>query len=168
MSERDHAAPTRVHRLVALTLAALVALGLAVTVAPAADASYSAARVRASKVHHTEQIVLNQLGDWYAYGAAGPNAFDCSGLMYYAAHRAGFRHMPRTSSAQSHYTRHIAKSRMRPGDFMFFYGGGSVYHVAMFLGWRHGRAWMVDAPEPGQRVHRHYTWTSAWFGGTLR
>ena len=33
------------------------------------------------------------------YGSAGPNAFDCSGLVYYATHAAGFRGVPRTSGA---------------------------------------------------------------------
>ena len=44
--------------------------------------------------------------------------------------------MPRTSGAQAGFTRRIAKQDMRPGDLMFFYGSGGVYHAAIFLGGR--------------------------------
>lgn len=156
-----HRRPAR--RLLATVATILVALTTLVTIAPSAHAA-----TRATKVRHARSIALNQLGDWYSYGAAGPNRFDCSGLLYYSTHRAGLTGMPRTSSAQARYTHRISKSNMRSGDFMFFYGGGGVYHAAIFLAWRNGRAWMVDAPQPGERVHRHYAWTGRWFGGTLR
>jgi len=113
-------------------------------------------------------VALNQVGDPYRYGAAGPNAFDCSGLVYFSYRKAGFSRIPRTSSAQANFARHIKKSNMRRGDLMFFFDGGGVYHAAIFLRWDHGRAWMLDAPQSGQKVHAHFTWTSQWFGRTLR
>ena len=150
-------------RILATVATLLVALTTLITVAPSAHAA-----TRAMKVRHARSVALNQLGDWYAYGAAGPNRFDCSGLLYYSTHRAGLTGMPRTAGAQAAFTHRIRKSDMRSGDYMFFYGSGGVYHSAIFLAWRNGRAWMVDAPRPGERVHRHYAWTSRWFGGTLR
>jgi cell wall-associated NlpC family hydrolase len=57
---------------------------------------------------------------------------------------------------------------MRPGDLMFFYGSGGVYHAAIFVGYKHGRAMMVHAPGSGRRVTVAAPWTSSWFGGTLR
>jgi cell wall-associated NlpC family hydrolase len=152
--------------LVALLLGALVATTL--LTAPAADASV---RSRQRVSHHiitARNIALNQIGDPYAYGASGPNRFDCSGLIYYSYHRAGFSGVPRTSSAQAGHARHISKRALRPGDFMFFTSGSGVYHVAIFLRWVHGRALMLHSPEPGQRVRRAYSWTTHWFGGTLR
>ncbi|RYB95155.1 NlpC/P60 family protein [Nocardioides oleivorans] len=110
---------------------------------------------------------MRQRGDAYAYGAAGPSAFDCSGLVYYSYRRAGFP-VPRTSGAQAGYTTRIAKEAMRPGDLMFFYGSGGVYHAAVFLRWVRGHALMVHSPGSGQRVQVAVPWTSSWFGGTLR
>ncbi|GAA1923681.1 C40 family peptidase [Nocardioides hwasunensis] len=110
---------------------------------------------------------MRQRGDAYAYGASGPDRFDCSGLVHYSFRRAGFP-VPRTSGAQADFTRRIAKKDMRPGDLMFFYGSGGVYHAAIFLRWARGHALMVHAPGSGQRVQVAAPWTSQWFGGTLR
>lgn len=162
---------TRTARLCALLLLTLgVALASTLLVSPSADAATTAERQRravSSRVLTAQNIARNQLGDPYAYGAAGPNAFDCSGLVYYSYRRAGFA-VPRTSSAQAGHTRRVAKQDMRPGDLMFFYGGGGVYHAAIFLRWERGHAVMLDAPGSGKRVQITVPWTSSWFGGTLR
>ena len=110
---------------------------------------------------------MRQRGDAYAYGAAGPDRFDCSGLVKYSYSRAGLS-LPRTSSAQAGQARRIAKKDMRSGDLMFFYGSGGVYHAAIFLRWSHGHAVMVHSPGSGQRVRVAVPWTSAWFAGTVR
>jgi len=112
-------------------------------------------------------IAMRQRGDAYAYGAAGPDRFDCSGLVKYSYSRAGLS-VPRTSSAQAGQARRIAKKDLRSGDLMFFYGSGGVYHAAIFLRWSRGHAVMVHSPGSGQRVRVAVPWTSAWFAGTLR
>jgi cell wall-associated NlpC family hydrolase len=127
----------------------------------------SAKRRVSNRVLAARNIAMAQRGDAYAYGAAGPASFDCSGLIRYAYSRAGIA-VPRTSSAQAGAARRIAKKDMRPGDLMFFYGNGGVYHAAIFLRWSRGHALMVHSPRPGSRVHVAAPWTSAWFGGTLR
>ncbi len=114
-----------------------------------------------------QRTALAQRGDAYSYGSAGPNAFDCSGLVFYSYRRAGFN-VPRTSGAQAAYTHRIAKQNMRPGDLMFFYNSGGVYHAAIFVGSKNGHAMMVHAPGSGQRVTVAAPWTGSWFGGTLR
>ena len=175
--------------LISLGLAATGSLGvsLAATPAQAADrdavaldegqfAKYqekdaarkkSSARKMTTKLRTAQSIALNQRGDAYSYGASGPNAFDCSGLIYYSYRKAGLS-VPRTSSAQAGATRRVAKQNMRPGDLMFFYGSGGVYHAGIFLRWERGRAVMVHSPSTGNRVHVSSPWTSSWFGGTLR
>lgn len=114
-----------------------------------------------------KNIAMAQRGDPYAYGASGPSSFDCSGLIHYSYHRAGFA-VPRTSGAQAAHTRRIAKQDMRTGDLMFFTAGSGVYHAAIFLGWSRGHAMMLHSPGSGQRVQVAAAWTSGWFGGTLR
>jgi len=130
-------------------------------------ARVSAKRRVANRVLTARNIAMAQRGDSYAYGAAGPASFDCSGLIRYAYSRAGLA-VPRTSSAQAGAARRIAKKDMRPGDLMFFYGSGGVYHAAIFLRWSHGHAVMVHSPGSGQRVRVAVPWTSAWFAGTVR
>ena len=122
----------------------------------------------ATRVAHAMGIAVRQRGKPYRYGAAGPRAFDCSGLTSYAFHHAGFRRMPRTASAQAHFARHIRRSRMHRGDLIFFTSGGGVYHVGLFAGFKHGRRLVLHAPYPGQRVHTEPLWTNRWFPGTLR
>ena len=117
-----------------------------------------------SQIDSVLNIVRAQQGDPYVYGAAGPNAFDCSGLVYYATHLAGFTGVPRTSSAQAAYMRQIPRSEMRPGDFVFFGSGGGVYHVGVYL----GDNTILHAPFPGASVRVERIWTDSWFGGTLR
>ncbi len=153
----------------ARTLAVLPLMLAAVLVAsmfsfvPAADAA-----TRGQRVMNALEVVRNQKGDPYTYGAAGPNRFDCSGLVYFSYRKAGFTNIPRTSSAQARFADRIKRKNMRKGDLMFFYDGGGVYHVAVFSGWGNGRRHMIHAPYGGRSVHRATPWTDQWFAGTLR
>jgi cell wall-associated NlpC family hydrolase len=145
-----------------IMLAAILS-AMFVTSTPRAEAMTTSQRIGTAV-----GVAVNQIGDPYRYGAAGPNSFDCSGLVYYSYRKAGFSRIPRTSSAQARFARPIAKRNMRRGDLMFFTNGGGVYHAAIFLRWDHGRAWMLDAPRSGERVHAHFAWTTSWVGRTLR
>ncbi|GAA1446524.1 hypothetical protein GCM10009641_70290 [Mycobacterium cookii] len=137
------------------------------TTATKTTAKRTAARRVSARVLNARDIAMRQRGDAYAYGAAGPNRFDCSGLIRYSYSRAGFD-VPRTSRAQAGHTRRVAKKDMRAGDLMFFHGSGGVYHAAIFLRWSKGHAVMLHSPGSGQRVRVAVPWTSQWFGGTLR
>ena len=127
----------------------------------------TAAQRVSRRVVGAKDTAMRQRGDAYAYGGAGPERFDCSGLIFYSYRRAGFD-VPRTSGAQAGFARRIGKKAMRPGDLMFFYGSGGVYHAAIFLKWSHGHAVMVHSPGSGESVQVAVPWTSSWFGGTLR
>ncbi len=89
---------------------------------------------------------LSQVGDRYVAAAAGPDAFDCSGLMLAAWQQAGVS-LPHYSYAQYSSTRRIPLSEAQPGDLVFYFGGG-VHHVGMYIGG--GR--MVHAANPGDGV----------------
>lgn len=155
----------RMRHLVVAPLLALLLLGAASLLGPVSDAAASARQHH--RIGRAVSVALHQIGDPYRYGAAGPRAFDCSGLMQYSFRRAGIR-IPRTSAAQAHRAHRIPKRRLRRGDLMFFSHGGHVYHAAMFLRWRKGRAVMVHAPSRGKRVRRDRPWTSHWFAATFR
>jgi len=122
------------------------------------------------RVHHIDhalRVAAHQKGDPYVYGATGPSAFDCSGLMLYSFRAAGLS-LPRTAAAQSGAVRHIARNHMHRGDMVFFTSGGHVYHVGIFDGWSHGRRMMIDAPHTGTDVRREAIWSNSWFPGTMR
>ena len=72
-----------------------------------------------------------QVGKPYAFGAAGPNAFDCSGLTMMAWQQAGIS-LPHSSSAQYSVVTHIPMSQIKPGDLLFYYPG--ITHVAIYVG----------------------------------
>ncbi len=120
------------------------------------------------RVDRALRIARNQIGDRYRYGAEGPRRFDCSGLVYYATHRAGFARVPRTSADQGRFMDRIKRSRMRRGDFVFFTGSSGVYHVGVYVGRRDGERAIVHAPRPGTRVRVEKVWTDSWFAATLR
>ncbi|MCG0747413.1 peptidase M23 [Lactiplantibacillus plantarum] len=66
----------------------------------------------------------------YVWGAAGPSAFDCSGLVEYTLKKMGIS-FPRTSGEQYKASKHV--SSPKPGDLAFFGPGGSE-HVGVYIG----------------------------------
>jgi peptidoglycan DL-endopeptidase CwlO len=73
-----------------------------------------------------------QLGKPYRYAAAGPDAYDCSGLTMMAWAAAGVS-MPHYSGAQYAMFPHVPLDQLQPGDLLFWGPGGSE-HVAMYIG----------------------------------
>ncbi|MEO5852163.1 MAG: NlpC/P60 family protein [Nocardioides sp.] len=88
---------------------------------------------------------LAQVGDAYVYGAAGPSAFDCSGLTMFAWGAAGVG-LPHSSSAQFGSGPRISASALQPGDLVFYYT--PISHVGMYI----GNGMIVHAANPGTGV----------------
>lgn len=76
-------------------------------------------------------IAQTKIGKPYVWGASGPNAFDCSGLVMWAFKQVGVS-LPRTSAAQSQVGTAVSKGDLRPGDLVFFYS--PVSHVGIYVG----------------------------------
>ncbi|MGB3302315.1 C40 family peptidase [Gordonia sp. (in: high G+C Gram-positive bacteria)] len=73
----------------------------------------------------------SKIGSPYVYGAAGPNAFDCSGLTSWAFRQAG-KTIPRDSYGQLGGGTPVAGlGNAKPGDILVFNGGG---HVGIYAG----------------------------------
>jgi cell wall-associated NlpC family hydrolase len=87
---------------------------------------------------------MTQIGKPYVWGAAGPDAYDCSGLVMWAYAHVGISLMHFTGD-QWGEGEHIPTSELAPGDLLFFYNLG---HVGLFI----GNNLMVDAPSAGQDV----------------
>ncbi|UGQ12930.1 LysM peptidoglycan-binding domain-containing C40 family peptidase [Yinghuangia sp. ASG 101] len=72
-----------------------------------------------------------QLGKPYVYGAEGPDAYDCSGLVQAAWKAAGVS-IPRVTTDQFAAGKKVSTSALQPGDLVFYYSG--ISHVGMYLG----------------------------------
>lgn len=76
----------------------------------------------------------NYLGKPYSYGAAGPNAFDCSGLLYVVFGENGME-VPRSSWEYMNIGTSVSMEDARAGDVICFSRGGSrVSHVGIYMG----------------------------------
>jgi cell wall-associated NlpC family hydrolase len=93
------------------------------------------------------EYALAQVGDAYVYGAAGPSAFDCSGLTMMAWGAAGVG-LPHSSGAQMGSGASVSSSALRPGDLVFYYS--PVSHDGIYIG--NGQVAHAANPSTGVRV----------------
>jgi cell wall-associated NlpC family hydrolase len=83
-----------------------------------------------------------QISKRYVWGTAGPDTFDCSGLMLAAWAKAGI-YLPHNAAAQRRSMPYIKEADLRPGDFVFYYS--DIHHVGMYV----GGGWIVHASMAG-------------------
>ncbi len=91
------------------------------------------------------RFALTKLGDEYVWGGAGPNVFDCSGLVMWAYAQVGIS-LEHFTGDQWNEGEHISRSQLEPGDLVFFFQ--DISHVGLYV----GNGMMVDAPTFGQPV----------------
>lgn len=97
------------------------------------------------------KVALEQQGDPYVWGAVGPDAFDCSGLIVYSWRQAGYRVTVRTAAQMWAISTPVARGSEQPGDLLFgSFGqrGPGPGHVMIVV--RRGLA--VQAPAAGRNV----------------
>jgi len=93
---------------------------------------------------HAQRLV----GARYRYGGSGPDAFDCSGLVYYVHTELGIR-VPRTAADQMATASPVKRSALKPGDLVFFRDSGPmITHVGVYT----GDGVFVHAPKTGRNV----------------
>lgn len=105
-------------------------------------------------------VARAQLGDTYSAGGQGPNRFDCSGLTKYVYKQVTGKNLPHQSHSQYAVVKKIKKKDAKPGDLVFFFGGGA-HHVGIYIG--HGK--MIDAVGYGSGV-RVSPISGDWWGAT--
>ena len=112
--------------------------------APAQTAKPQASTQSNSSVAQTVvSAAQSQVGKPYVWGATGPNAYDCSGLVQYAYSQAG-KNVGRTTYQQAGAGQHVSVSQAQAGDILMW----GNYHDAIYV----GNNQYVHAPQPGQNV----------------
>ncbi len=98
-----------------------------------------------------------QIGKPYRWGAAGPDSFDCSGLVMWAYAQVGVS-LDHWTGYQWQEGAHIPVSALRPGDLLFFASDTSdpdtIHHVGIYV----GGGQMVEAPYTGADVRLNSAW----------
>lgn len=108
------------------TSAGVVPAAVSVPVHAAAPSAPAAAADSAAVAN-----ALTKVGAPYVWGATGPSAFDCSGLINWAFAKAGVE-LPRTSRALSQFGTPVSQADLQPGDLVFFYS--PVSHAGIYIG----------------------------------
>jgi cell wall-associated NlpC family hydrolase len=126
----------------------------------AAPASAPAPVTASGNAGAAVQFAMAQVGDAYVYGAAGPDAYDCSGLTMAAWAQAGVS-LPHSSSAQYGSGPQVSASALQPGDLVFYYS--PISHVGMYIG--NGQIVHAANPSTGVQVAGLY---SMPFSGAVR
>jgi cell wall-associated NlpC family hydrolase len=152
----------------ALTATALVSAAGATTseahaATTTATSTPTAAQVRQAKIDRVLTWAHNQRGKPYRYGAAGPYAFDCSGLTMYVFRHALGKYLPHNAESQYRSVQHISRASLRPGDLVFAFSGGSAYHVGIYA----GNGYMWHAPHTGTVVKRVKMYSANWRYGRI-
>ncbi|MBM7803519.1 cell wall-associated NlpC family hydrolase [Curtobacterium luteum] len=102
-----------------------------------------------------------QLGDAYVLGGAGPNTWDCSGLVMMAYGSQGVATGGHNVVWQYNYFASIGRlvplSQRQPGDILFYSSNGTAsggYHDSIYT----GNGQMVEAARPGVGVVERAVW----------
>jgi cell wall-associated NlpC family hydrolase len=121
--------------------------------------SRSTPEMRAKAVEFAKKQV--QARKPYVWGDEGPNAFDCSGLVY-AAYRAAGLGWPNwdrlNSSLYFSYTKHVPISQLVPGDLLFYSYKGTVntiHHISIYAG--NGMMWEANSTKTGLKFSNIYS-----------
>jgi cell wall-associated NlpC family hydrolase len=127
----------------------------------------SATAMTPAQVQAFLKAAISRVGLPYVWGAAGPQAFDCSGLVQWSLRQAGIL-MPRVAADQARTGPRVALSQLVPGDLIFYHTDATaptyISHVAIYLG--HGL--MLQAPEPGMNVQIVQADFGAGFAGAVQ
>jgi cell wall-associated NlpC family hydrolase len=91
------------------------------------------------------RAALTQRGKPYIWGAAGPDAYDCSGLVVWAFAQEGIS-LPHYTGDLWNAGMHVSRADLEPGDLVFFFA--DLSHVGIYV----GNGLMVAAPSTGQVV----------------
>lgn len=96
-------------------------------------------------------LAEQQLGKRYVFGTAGPNTFDCSGLVLWAIRRLNGQRLNHSAANQATLGEAVGRGSIQKGDLVFFnLGRGRNSHVGIAT----GPNAMIEAPNSRNPVRR--------------
>jgi cell wall-associated NlpC family hydrolase len=106
-----------------------------------------------------------QIGKPYVFGAAGPTAFDCSGLTAAAYATVGIQ-LQHYAPAQWPTGPHLSIDQLQPGDLVFWAYNtndpSTIHHVTLYL----GDGLILAAPHTGALVQVEPIYWTGYIGAT--
>jgi cell wall-associated NlpC family hydrolase len=104
-------------------------------------------------------FALDQVGKQYVWGTAGPDTYDCSGLILRAYAQIGID-LPHNAAAQYNSTANISREELQPGDLVFY---NDLSHMGMYI----GNGLIVHAPNSRTVVKVvELDHGNVWYGAT--
>jgi cell wall-associated NlpC family hydrolase len=104
-------------------------------------------------------FALDQVGKPYVWGTAGPDSYDCSGLILRAYAQIGIE-LPHNAAAQYNSTASISRDELQPGDLVFY---NDLSHMGMYI----GNGLIVHAPNSRTVVKVvELDHGNVWYGAT--
>jgi cell wall-associated NlpC family hydrolase len=96
------------------------------------------------------EFAKSKIGKPYVWGAIGPNAYDCSGLVMDSYRHAGIS-LPHHTYEQMRVGSAVGRGYIEAGDRIYcnFSGPGQPEHAMLAI----SPTMAIEAPTPGQRVH---------------
>lgn len=116
---------------------------------PTAPDPVTAAQSASGTVDAVIAYATAQLGDPYVWGASGPNAFDCSGLIMRAYEQIGLS-LPHFTGALISLGQSVSRNELQIGDIVFPNKG----HVGIYVGGDQ----IIHAPQAGDVVKISTLW----------
>ena len=105
--------------------------------------------VRVDLVQYAKQF----LGNPYVWGGTSlTNGADCSGFVLSVFAKYGIE-LPHSSKAQANMGTTISESELKAGDLIFYAKGGSINHVAIYIGG--GQVIHASNPKTGIRISNY-------------
>ncbi|WP_335991673.1 C40 family peptidase [Glycomyces sp. MUSA5-2] len=104
-------------------------------------------------------FALDQVGKPYVWGTAGPDSYDCSGLILRSYAQIGID-LPHNAAAQYNQTATISRDELQPGDLVFY---NDLSHMGMYI----GNGLIVHAPNSRTVVKVvELDHGNVWYGAT--
>ena len=102
-------------------------------------------------------VAMAQIGKPYVWAAAGPDSFDCSGLIVYSFAAVG-KSLPHSTYSLYSMGVPVSRDALQPGDLVFFDGLG---HAGIYV----GGGSFVHAPHTGDVV-KVSSLSEGWYAST--
>ncbi len=117
------------------------------------SASSGSYNISGSTGNSISDYAIQFIGNPYVWGGTSlTNGADCSGFTQSVLRHFGIS-IPRTSRSQATGGTRVSLENIRPGDLLFYAQGGTINHVAIYIG--NGKIVAASTPATGIRISNY-------------